>query len=78
MFEIRDLDVPDHLYGTASTLADAEHLVDRRVTETRCQLKANGEGASHLWVRSAIYRDDGTLMISGAVGLCLEYSRRLI
>jgi threonine aldolase len=65
MFEIRDVDLPDHIYGTTATLEDAEHLVEQLIGAAEAQLVANGEGAAAFWLRTAIYRDDGALMISG-------------
>ncbi len=32
-------------------------------------VRYGGEGATQFWLRTAIYRDDGTLMINGGAGL---------
>jgi hypothetical protein len=65
MFEIRALDVPDHLYSTAGSLEEAERYVEDLVALTRAQVAAGGEGCRDgLRVSAAIYRDDGELMIT--------------
>ena len=75
MFEIRDVDLPDHIYGTAATIEDAEHLVEQLIEDTEAQLVANGEGAASFWLRTEIYRDDGALMITGGAGFAVPPRR---
>jgi hypothetical protein len=76
MFEIRAADAPEHLYATAATLADAERVVEQLVEDTRAQVVTNGEGATQLWVQTAIYRMTARSLNRGGGGLCVPPRQR--